>query len=55
LAKPLLSAALGKASSAKIRSAKASLPRAVYRALGKAFAECPTLGKAENKKMRKKT
>jgi hypothetical protein len=30
------------------------LPRAVYRALGKAFAECPTLGKARNKKMKKK-
>jgi hypothetical protein len=53
-AKPLPSAALGKAPSAKIRSAKASLPRAVYRALGKAFAESPTLGKARNKKMRKK-
>jgi hypothetical protein len=39
--------------SAKIRSAKASLPRAVYRALGKAFAECPTLGKARNKKYEK--
>jgi hypothetical protein len=45
-AKPLPSAALGKAPSAKIRSAKASLPRAVYRALSKAFAESPTLGKA---------
>jgi hypothetical protein len=53
-AKPLPSAALGKAPSAKIRSAKASLPRAVYRALGKAFAESPTLGKAQNKKMWKK-
>jgi hypothetical protein len=41
----LLSAALGKAPSAKIRSVKASLPRAIYRALGKAFAEYPTLGK----------
>jgi hypothetical protein len=41
LAKPLPSVALNKASSAKIRSAKASLPRAVYRTLGKAFfAEC---------------
>jgi hypothetical protein len=49
----LPSAALGKAPWAKIRSAKASLPRAVYRALGKAFAESPTLGKARNKKMRK--
>jgi hypothetical protein len=54
-AKPLLSAALGKAPSAKIRSAKSSLPRAVYRALGKAFAESPTLGKARNKKNAKKT
>jgi hypothetical protein len=32
-------AALGKAASAKTRSAKPSLPRAVYRALGKGFAE----------------
>jgi hypothetical protein len=54
-AKPLPSAVLGKALSAKIWSAKASLPRAVYRALGKAFAESPTLGKARNKKIRKKT
>jgi hypothetical protein len=46
----LLSVALGKVPSAKIRSVKASLPRAVYRALGKAFAESPTLGKARNKK-----
>jgi hypothetical protein len=46
--------ALGKALSAKIRSAKASLPRAVYRALGKAFAESPTLSKARNKKNVKK-
>jgi hypothetical protein len=34
-------AALGKAASAKIRSAKPPLPRAVYRALGKGFAESP--------------
>jgi hypothetical protein len=53
-AKPLPSAALGKASSAKIRSAKTSLPRAVYRALDKAFTESPTLGKARNKKIRNK-
>jgi hypothetical protein len=53
-AKPLPSAALCKASSAKIRSAKASLPRPVYRALGKAFVESPTLGEARNKKLRKK-
>jgi redox-regulated HSP33 family molecular chaperone len=39
----------------KIRSAKTSLPRAVYRALGKVFAESLTLGKAGNKKIRKKT
>jgi hypothetical protein len=52
-AKPLPSAVLGKAPSAKIRLAKPSLSRAVYRALGKAFAETPTLGKARNKKMRK--
>jgi hypothetical protein len=47
--------ALGKAPSAKILSAKVSLPRAVYRALGKVFAESPTLGKARNKKNAKKT
>jgi hypothetical protein len=35
-AKSLPSAALGKAPSAKFRSAKTSLPRAIYRALGKA-------------------
>jgi hypothetical protein len=35
--------------SVKIRSAKTSLPRAVYRTLGKAFA-----GKARNKKNTKK-
>jgi hypothetical protein len=52
-AKPLPSAALGKAPSTKIRSAKASLPRAVYRALSKGFAESPTLGKARNKKCEK--
>jgi hypothetical protein len=45
-AKPLPSAALSKAPSAKIRSAKPSLPRAVYRALGKAYA-------ARNKKCEK--
>jgi hypothetical protein len=38
-AKALPRAALGKAASAKTRSAKPSLPRAVYRALGKGFAE----------------
>jgi hypothetical protein len=52
----LPSAAIGKAVSPKIRSAKPSLPRAIYRALGKAFfAECPTLGKARNEKIQKKT
>jgi hypothetical protein len=52
-AKSLPSTALSKAPSAKIRSAKASLLRAVYRALGKAFAEWPTLGNARNKKYEK--
>jgi hypothetical protein len=50
----LPSAALGKAPSAKIRSAKASLLRAVYRALNKAFVESLTFGKAQNKKMQEK-
>jgi hypothetical protein len=45
-AKPLPSAVLGKAPSAKIRSAKASLPRAVYRALG---------ARQSGKKMQKKS
>ena len=36
----LSSAALGKEQSAKNPSAKVSLPSAIYRALGKAFAEC---------------
>jgi len=39
LAKPLPRAALSKEVSVKIFSAKASLPRAFYRALGKVFAE----------------
>ena len=38
--KALPSAALGKEQSAKNPSAKVSLPSAIYRALGKAFAEC---------------
>ena len=57
-AKPLSSAALGKELSAYPFTAKASLPSAFCRALGKAFAECRkstrqrfTLGKM---KMRKK-
>jgi len=39
-AKPLSSVTLGKERSVNSLSAKASLPSALYRALGKAFAEC---------------
>jgi len=39
-AKPLLSVTLGKGRSVNSLSAKTSLPSALYRALGKAFAEC---------------
>jgi hypothetical protein len=35
-------------------SAKAVLPSAFYRALGKVFVECPTLGKVQNEKILKK-
>jgi hypothetical protein len=45
LAKALPSAALSKTLSANPQSAKPSLSSVVYRALGKGFAECPTLGK----------
>jgi hypothetical protein len=38
--------ALGKKNSKKNRSTKMSLPSAFYQALGKAFTEYPTLGKA---------
>jgi hypothetical protein len=37
-----------------LRPSAKPLPSAVYRALGKAFAESPTFGKARNKKIRKK-
>ena len=48
--KPLPSAALGKEPPVKNLSAKNSLPSAFYRALGKVFAECPTLGKVGTEK-----
>ena len=53
-AKALPSATLGKEHSANKPSAKTSLPSVFYRALGKAFAECPTLGKVETEKNPKK-
>jgi len=46
--------ALGKDHSAKNGSAKAALPSVFCRALGKAFTECPTLGKVGTEKTRKK-
>ena len=42
--------ALGKDHSAKNGSAKAALPSVFCRALGKAFTECPTLGKVGTEK-----
>jgi len=45
--------ALGKDHSVKNGSAKAALPSVFCRALGKAFAECPTLGKVGTEKTRK--
>ena len=53
-AKALPSAALGKGHLAKNRSAKVSLPSVFCRALGKAFAECPTLDKVGTEKNPKK-
>jgi hypothetical protein len=50
----LPSAAFGNAHTAKKSVAKAALPSAFYRALGKAFAKCPTLGKVQNEKIPKK-
>jgi hypothetical protein len=50
-AKALSSAALGNAHTAKKASAKTALPSAFYRALDKAFAKCPTLGKVQNEKI----
>jgi hypothetical protein len=44
-ANPLLSVTLGKFYSIKKVFAKPSLPSVFCRALGKYFAECPTLGK----------
>jgi len=48
-AKALPSAALGKGPSANFESAKGSLPRAFYRALGKGFAECLLGGTRQRK------
>ena len=42
---------LGEQHSPKKVTAKLTLPSVFYRALGKAFAECPTLGKVETEKM----
>ena len=50
----LSSAVLGKEHSANKPSAKAFLPSVFCRALGKAFAECPTLGKVGTQKNLKK-
>jgi hypothetical protein len=47
-AKALQSAVLGNAHTAKKASAKTALPSAFYRALGKAFTECPTLQNEKN-------
>jgi hypothetical protein len=48
-AKALPSVTLGKEHSAKISSAKGSLPSAFFRTLGKDFAECQkTLGKEKH-------
>ena len=48
------SVTLGGQHSPKKVTAKPTLPSVFYRALGKAFAECPTLGKVETEKNRKK-
>ena len=48
------SVTLGEQHSPKTVTAKPTLPSVFYRALGKAFAECPTLGKVETKKNPKK-
>jgi hypothetical protein len=52
-AKALRSAALDKAHTAKKVSVKTALPSAFYRALGKAFAECLTLGHSVRFKTKK--
>ena len=46
--------ALGEQHSPKTVTAKPTLPSVFYRALGKAFAKCPTLGKVETEKNPKK-
>ena len=48
------SVTLSEQHSPKKVTAKPTLPSVFYRALGKAFAECPTLGKVETKKNPKK-
>ena len=48
------SVTLGEQHSPKNVTAKPTLPSVFYRALGKAFAECPTLGKVETEKNPKK-
>ena len=48
------SVTLGEQHSPKTVTAKPTLPSVFYRALGKAFAECPTLGKVETEKNPKK-
>ena len=53
-AKALPSAALDKGHLAKNGPAKASLPSVFCRTLGKAFAECPTLGKVGTEKKTRK-
>jgi hypothetical protein len=46
----LPSATLGKEHTAKKLSVKRPLPSVFYRAVGKGFAECPTLGKGQTEK-----
>ena len=48
------SVTLGEQHSPKKVTAKPTLPSVFYRALGKAFAECPTLGKVGTDKNPKK-
>ena len=48
------SVTLGEQHSPKTVTAKPTLPSVFYRALGKAFTECPTLGKVETEKNPKK-
>jgi len=51
----LPSATLGKDHTAKFQPAKRSLPSAIFRALGKGFAECRHSAKIKTKKFKKKT